>query len=272
MTGCVERGASRTHVPRSGEEVSLRIAIISDVHGNLEALRRVLQDVASRGTDATVCLGDVVSFGPCPRECLETIAALPKAAWVRGNHDRYVGEEVFRTEGFVRKWPAGFVQNERWTHSRLDSKHLATLASWSPSHMRQVASTSLFFAHASSDSDEYLLWPNAPDTDFERALGVGGIRAYGHVHHQFCKWTRATAYLNPGSVGFPFDGDSRAAYALVTVASEVLSVDLVRVDYDVQATVAALRKERVPWLAHIRAALEQSVSFFSPQLGAVGGE
>jgi len=246
----------------------MTMAVISDIHGNLDALTAVLADIARKDVERVVCLGDVVSFGPSPGECVDAIASIPEVAWVRGNHDRYIGERSFLSKAFVDRWPAGFVENEQWTHSQLSSSQLTTLATLPPSAVMNAGSVEFHFFHATETSDEDFLWGDSTAEEFEGKIGRGGIRVYGHIHHQYARTIPGTVYLNPGSVGFPFDGDPSTAYALIRVADESVSVELVRIQYTVSNTIANLERNEVPWIGPIRSALEKSLSFFSPEVKA----
>lgn len=245
---------------------SVTVAIISDIHGNLAALNAVLADIERRGADRIACLGDVVSFGPFPAECVDAIACAREIVWIRGNHDRYVGEETFRTEAFRKRWPAGFVEGEEWSYDRLSAAQRSLLAGLPPVTSMDLNGTSIMLFHATRASDEELLWPGATDAELAERLGSGEIRAYGHIHQQFSRRVSGTLYLNPGSVGFPFDGAASAAYALLRATAGATSVELVRVEYDAGETISELERRSVPWRGPITAALRQSRSFFSDEV------
>lgn len=150
--------------------------------------------------------------------------------------------------------------------AELGAEELAALSSSVPKLESELEGTPLVCVHASLDSDEEFLWPDSPAGEFRSLLGAGGIRAFGHIHHQFARTIGTTLYLNPGSVGFPFDGERCASCALLALTKQERRADLVRVAYDLELTLEALASRRVPWLGRIRAALEQSRSFFAPEL------
>lgn len=250
----------------SPTDVRLRTAVLADVHGNLTALCAVLDDARRRGADRFVFLGDIVSFGPHPRECMDCIGGLPIAAAVRGNHDRYVAEGTFRSWPCPDTTPRVPAEIEEWTYSELTARQIETLRSWPPSASLDDDHHSLFCVHAALDSDERMVRPEQTDEQFAAELGTGGLRAYGHIHHQVMRTVAGSTYVNPGSVGLPFDRDPRAAYALVNDTAEGLAVDLLRVDYDVETVIRSLREREVPWGKVVAAVLRQSVSFFSPDL------
>jgi putative phosphoesterase len=248
----------------------MQTAVIADIHGNLPALRAVLEDIRARGIDRVVSLGDIVSFGPHPAACVEEIAELSGAVCLRGNHDRTIASGSLADAAFREAWPAGFVANEEWTRSRLDAHHLRVLQGWPTTAVLRYPAVELTVCHATLASDEYLLWPTAPEEELVAVMGTGGVRGCGHVHIQYTRRAADTLYFNPGSVGFPFDGDWRAAYAVVTAGASP-RVEAVRVEYPRDQTLRDLEALAVPWLGPIRSSLQQALSFFSPELRIEAG-
>jgi predicted phosphodiesterase len=209
------------------------LAVLYDVHGNLPALEAVLEDAAAAGAQRFVLGGDYALFGAWPAETVERLRALD-ADWIRGNGERWTanpgdapGDEVVQAA-------------VRASRERLGETVVAELAALPES--LTVGTTR--FVHASPPSDVRPILPEPGPDEPELLAGVTEDRLFvGHIHVQFQRHGEGGIELvNPGSVGMPFDGDHRAAYALVGDDGEV---EPRRVVYDRVASAAAVR-ERFP--------------------------
>ena len=217
----------------------VRIAVVSDVHGNLTALEAVVADLAQRGPDLVVHGGDLALMGPRPEQVIDLIRTL---AWpgVVGNTDQL----LWRPEEHAHqrdRAPALRVLLDLLfnayapdTLARLGDERVAWLREL-PSVYRVDALTVL---HAQPDD----LWraplPDATEEEFLAAYPVMETAqvAYGHIHRPFARRAGGLKIANAGSVGLPWDGDPRASYLLVTDGS----TEIIRVPYDIEAEVAAL--------------------------------
>jgi predicted phosphodiesterase len=236
------------------EFIAMKLAVLSDIHGNLLALEAVLADLAAAGgADLTWILGDLVAFGPEPIACLNAIRALPADTTrvIQGNTDRYVttwarpNAERPTAETwvpYVRQMMARDA-NFAWTSRQLsgqDAEYLLKLGTDLSVEAKGYGWVVGF--HAGPGDDEMVLLPYTPDhiildvlMDREGRLAFGG-----HTHKPMDRDLGTWRFVNPGSVGLPFDGDQRAAYALVTFEDGQAQVDIRRVAYDVEGTIAAL--------------------------------
>jgi diadenosine tetraphosphatase ApaH/serine/threonine PP2A family protein phosphatase len=227
-------------------------AIVSDIHGNLEALEAVLADVRAQRPDRIVCLGDFVGYGASPNECIERLRPEIVGA-VIGNHDvAAIGRlqlTYFNNDAAVAA---------RWTDVRLTAENRAYLEAL-PYTFRLP---DVLFVHASPEAPEewrYVLSP--ADAQYEMATYPEPLCFIGHSHYPGAfalegsriRYTRdaeirlepGRRYLvNVGSVGQPRDGDPRAAYALHDEAAG--RVRHVRIDYDVAAAGERIRSAGLP--------------------------
>jgi putative phosphoesterase len=215
------------------------VALLSDVHSNVHALRAVLDDIDRVAPDEIAFLGDAVGYNAHPGECLELLRERCDAL-VLGNHDEAVvegGEEWFN--------PAARAGVE---HSR---EHLDTDAvSFLRSLPMQTEITDIHLVHGSprGPTTEYVF----PDTHPEAleqmvhhpSVGDVSLVAMGHTHVPFVREIDGLTALNVGSVGQPRDGDPRACWALVE--SEEPDVEIRRVEYDIEAAVQAVREAGLP--------------------------
>jgi len=237
------------------------IAILSDIHGNLEALRAVLEDIRRHGAEAVYCLGDVVGYGPEPAACLDL--ALSFAVTLLGNHDQGA---LFDPEGFS----AVALRAIFWTREQLENQGESREARerrWEflADRPRTHQDANGLFVHGSvrNPLNEYVFPEDIYNQRKMERLFVLVKRCcfQGHTHVPGIFLERSAGdcydFLNPdevghayqvnggkalcnvGSVGQPRDGDRRACYVLL----DGDTIRFRRVEYDVEATVRKIHAE-----------------------------
>jgi predicted phosphodiesterase len=216
------------------------LAILYDVHGNRPALEAVLEDARGAGAGRFLLGGDYSAFGAWPVECVELLRALgDRAAWIRGNWERW------QAESDAAPGVPAIQGAARWVGERLGPKLIAELAALPA----QAVIGDTLFVHGSPLSDIESFGPEPdPEGDDQALAGVTQRRVvFGHSHVQFARQTPGgTELANPGSVGLPWDGDPRAAYAL-TDGDDGGALQLRRVAYDVEAAATAVEALGEPW-------------------------
>jgi predicted phosphodiesterase len=203
-------------------------ALLYDIHGNLPALEAVLEDARAAGAERFMLGGDYALFGARPAETVDRLREL-EATWIRGNTDRWVA-------GDLSDAPDGELVRGSIAHCR---DALGARASELGALAPNTRLGGVLFCHASPSSDMQSFPPMAADTDRRLLEGVDDQTVvFGHTHLQFKRESASTLLVNPGSVGMPFDGDRRAAYAIWRDGGEI---ELRRVKYDVDGYVDELR-------------------------------
>jgi len=205
------------------------LAILYDVHGNLPALGAVLDDAAAAGATRFALGGDYALFGPWPAETVARLEALRGATWIRGNGERWTADPA--------QAPLAPVQDAaRAAAEALGADLVARLATLP----EQAVVDGTRFVHGTPGSDVIGLMPHPADDEPELLAGVRERRLVaGHTHLPFERTSAGgVALLNPGSVGMPFDGDVRAAYALL---HDDGAVERRRVAYPHRDVAAAVR-------------------------------
>jgi predicted phosphodiesterase len=204
------------------------LALLYDIHGNLPALEAVLADAGD--ADEFLLGGDYATAGAWPRETVERLKELPGATWIRGNADRWLVDR--------RDCPDPIASIAERTAALLGDELVEELVGLPESTVIDGA----LFCHASPGSDMETFFPEPGERDAELLMGVKTVRVVcGHIHVAFARpGPGGIELVNPGSVGMPWDGDHRAAYAVIDGGG----VELRRVEYDWQSSVAAVR-ERV---------------------------
>ncbi len=226
---------------RTGAELEnpyVKIAVIADIYANLNALEAVLQDAERRGITVFLNAGDIVGFGAFPNEVIQTLYS-KNALSVIGNYDLEVLDRNNRGMG-PKKFALEYV---RKTLTKAYETYLRTL----PSKLElEIDHKKLLMIHGTPSSVTEHLYHDTPEERFQEAAKTAGadIIVFGRSHEQFIKKAGETLFINPGSVGRSGDGNPEAAYAAITASP--FSVELVRVNYDVEAAADALRKIGAP--------------------------
>jgi putative phosphoesterase len=218
----------------------MRILVISDVHANWPALEAI---ASAEPYDSLVVGGDLVSYGPHPREVVDFVRSHATVA-VRGNHDQALAHRVD-----CRCAPASqpLAEATRAVHREmLSPQQVAYLGALPLTGEFMAGHQNFFSVHASPREHlfRYTLTPEAPD-DHLRAE-ISGVDAdvilLGHTHFPMIRRIGRHTVINPGSVGQPRDGDPRASYAVIEDGLPRLR----RVSYDTERTARDLRALPIP--------------------------
>ncbi|HKW02093.1 MAG TPA: metallophosphoesterase family protein [Vicinamibacterales bacterium] len=226
----------------------MRIAIVSDIHGNLPALEAVLSDVRLRRPDRTYCLGDLVGYGASPNEVIDQIRH-EQIPTIMGNYDDGVGFDrddcgcAYRDEGEKARGQ----QSLMWTRAHTTSENKSFLRTLLPEIRVEAAGVRLLLVHGSPRRMNEYLFEDRPVSSFQRlAHGSNAdVIVFGHTHRPYVKDVGGVLFVNAGSVGKPKDGDWRACCALLTLDPRP-AVEFVRVPYDVDRASAAIRQTELP--------------------------
>lgn len=240
----------------------MKLAIISDIHANLEAFEAVLADIEKRDCEKIYCLGDVVGYGCDPRACVELVEK-HCAVKLLGNHDHY-SLGLYENDNFneIAK------MSHKWTKSELTDFELTLIENYE----MEFFEDSIHFVHASPNGPNkwrYLL--SAEDAEAAFVNMDKNICFVGHTHiptifidrandlprmkvgHDITIDTEQKYIVNVGSVGQPRDNDPDASY--VTFDSELGDLFFRRVKYDVEKTQQKMAKAQLPELLIKRIAI-----------------
>jgi putative phosphoesterase len=226
----------------------MRMAIFSDIHGNLPALEAVLTDIGRQHVDAVYCLGDLVGYAPFPNEVIEIIRreGFPT---IMGNYDDGVGFD--RDEcGCAYREPKEQrlgQQSLMWTRTHVRPENKAYLRGLHSQIRFEADSKRVLLVHGSPRRINEYLFEDRLESSFQHraASSEADVIVFGHTHKPYTKLVDGVLFVNVGSVGKPKDGDWRACYAVIEPASSK-PVQFVRLDYDVQTVTAAIRRSELP--------------------------
>lgn len=234
---------------------TMRIAILSDLHGNLLALEAVLADLTRRGPfDQIVVAGDLAWSGPWPAEVVDRVRAL-NAVVIQGNTDAFFCQAAGNL--LTGKQEERFVAHLAWMRERLGPERVRYLASLPFSHRVSPAlGEDLLVVHANPVDHDRPIPPQISDAELDGLLLCAGHEpdwralAFGHLHIPFIRRWRGRLLVNVASVGLPLDGDPRAAYAILTWNGVTWQAEHYRVDYEVPVVAYHMRHSGMPSGAH----------------------
>ncbi|GAA4833413.1 metallophosphoesterase family protein [Paenibacillus vulneris] len=227
-----------------------KIAVISDIHGNIPALDAVLEDIRQRGVTAIYCLGDLVGTGPHPAEAVDTIKELCPVV-VMGNWDHLLTKPS---------------QDEvlQWHQRRLGEERLRWLGQLPFSHDFMMSGKKIRLFHASpvsvytriqpwdSMESRLTMFHNTDQTGGTDGSELPDVVGYGDIHNAYSQNLRGRTLFNAGSVGNPLD-IPQASYAILegqldSSVPSAFSIQLVRVPYDIELAVRLAEQADIPLL------------------------
>lgn len=226
----------------------IKIALISDLHANIAAFDAVLDDISKTGVDEIICLGDIASLGPQPREIVARVRELGCSA-IQGNHDVLPPDKTAPLQEF-----------ELWTASQLSPDDLAWLTSLPATLEVQLeADIKMLCVHGSPRSfDERILAETPRNTLDEMLIDCNyKVIACGHTHIQLLRRHNTCSLVNVGSVAMPFvkplvKGNAPqhfpwAEYGIVSFDNGQLGIDLRQVEYNFQEYCTAIKDSSMPY-------------------------
>ncbi len=216
-----------------------RIAVLSDLHANLEAAREVLGQVSGM---EVYCLGDLVDYGASPNEVIDEVRRAG-ARCVMGNHDwaAVTGD----TSQFNPKAAMSCI----WTRKQLSIESTEYLRGLDPEFRLSFGGSKTYLTHGSPDDR---LWeyvdPRTHSGLFSYYLDRLGVQliGLGHTHIPYVWEEGGRVVFNPGSVGQPRDGDRRASFAVVSFEGSAVKVEVRRVEYDLEGAASRIREAGLP--------------------------
>ncbi len=236
-----------------------RIAIFSDVHGNLPALQTVLKDITSKAVDQVYCLGDLVDFAPWNNEVIATIRDL-RIPCLMGNHDERIAYnyDVIPLSKHSAEETTARIAAIHHTKQTIQDVHKTYLAHL-PHQIRLTfdikgRKTNILLVHGSTNSNQEYIYENHPQEDICHMMDQhqADVLIMGHTHISYVRRIPVAAgmpdrlVINCGAVGRSKEGSSLATYLLLNIDEEGIGAELIKLDYPVAATVAGILESAIP--------------------------
>lgn len=232
----------------------MRIAVFSDIHGNLEALKSVLSDIKKRDIDNVICLGDLVGYGPFPNEVIKLIRE-ENILTLRGNYDTAVALNSLKyikdnelNKRFTLPWAVKEVTLE-------NKNYLKSL----PSEIKlKFMEKTIVFVHGSTRKvNEYLSYDSVEALEIMKEL-EGDVLICAHTHRPYKKEYDSKILINDGSVGKPKIGRPNSTYIILDINKDNLETELIEIEYNYKVTVQEMEKRDfpLPYVQSILAGIE----------------
>lgn len=218
----------------------MKIAVISDVHGNLEALKAAITDIESKKVDTVICLGDLVGYGPYPNEVVKLIRE-KKLLTILGNYDAAVLEEKFNyiRDNEVNKFCMP------WAAKELTDENRRYLTSLPRQINLEFQNKRFYFVHGSTRSINEYLKENSKEAEETMLSFDGDVLVCAHTHIPYNKIYGTKLLLNDGSIGKPKIGRPNGTYLIIDVEENLISAEVIEFQYDYHKTVKAMEEKGI---------------------------
>ncbi len=211
----------------------MKLGIISDVHSNVVALKKVLSGL--KDVEMIIHAGDIVGYNPYPNETIQVFRE-KNIFSILGNHDRAVitgdtsGFNPFATDAVY------------WTRNVLSDENLRFLKTLKNREKIKIGNTNIAVIHGSPWDDEYV-YENRLSKNFLDEVNAE-VLVYGHTHVPCFKKFDKGIIINPGSVGQPRDGNPKACFCILDLDKK--TVEIKRTDYDIKAVAQKIMEYKLP--------------------------
>jgi putative phosphoesterase len=243
VTGAGAHGSPRSNL------TAVRVAVITDIHGNLAALDAVLAAIEEIGAGAVYCGGDLVGYGPHPGEVCHRIEDLGIPT-IYGNYDHAIARDLTDC-GCAYVTPRDREIGQRsldWTLVNTDTRAKEFMYGL-PFDLRfAMGPARVRLVHGSPRKVNEYLFEDKPDRLYERLAAAAecDVLVFGHTHRPWIREHGGVLFVNCGSVGKPKDGDPRAAFALLELAEGRVQASIERVPYDAEAVAEEILATGLP--------------------------
>ncbi len=233
----------------------MKIAIISDIHGNLEALQEILKDIKYKKVNKIFCLGDIIGYGPCPRECLQVIKKNAEII-LRGNHEDAAIN--FQTQKRMSNYALAGINYSLRQLKPDDLIFFKSLPLTKIIHKISISLTHASFVKPAEWS--YIKYPEEIKKELQHTQTQ--FCFVGHTHIPFIFGSklglRTTLpdklildksqkfFINVGSVGQPRNGDYRACYGILEINNNQITFNQRRIFYNINKTSSLIRSTKLP--------------------------
>ena len=237
-----------------------KIALISDIHGNYTAFKRVLQDAKKQGVEEYWFLGDLLMPGPGTNAILKLLDSVNTTIKLRGNWDDFLFEDVSSiSKQYINEPQTTYIlELYKYIYQNLDQKYIDQMRQWPITAKTTVGNLNITLAHNYPRKNfGHELLPYEKQQNFDKLLFDDDcdIAVYAHTHHQLLRTSsKDQLVINPGSIGQPytawskFSADRRAQYAILTFdQSTYRGIDFRKVDYSVEDELQYAKDNQLPF-------------------------
>ena len=224
-----------------------RIAVVADIHANWPALDAVLKDINKKKVEGVWFLGDLLGYGAYPHKVVQVIQKKSQLS-IAGNYDLNVLAFPKKKAKWKKSKHPSKYYSFKWSFKNITPEDKKYIKSLPKTKKINALGFEFLLVHGSPDGIDDPLATNTPRKKFvDIASRVNeDVVLCGHTHHFFTKTVSGVKFINPGSVGRPFDGDSRASYIILSKRGSKLLVENFRVKYDTARNLRKMKREGYP--------------------------
>ena len=242
------RGGAHEQRTRRPETMTKKLLVLSDVHANYPALKAIENHVDPDRFHRIVNAGDLTVYSTFPNETIEWFRRRTTSVCIAGNTDK-------RVLSILEGKPLGKPKKEEkramyyWTCEKLLPENREYLKSLPEEAVVTMEDIRIRIIHGDFDEEEEnSMSPGNPESRFRTLARESPYQGYilGHTHIPFHTIIDGVHFINPGSVGRPFDGDPRASFAILKVSSGKMTVEHIRIPYSVEEVTSSLKNNGLP--------------------------
>jgi putative phosphoesterase len=224
-----------------------KLLLLGDIHANYPALKAIGKYIKPDRFDWIINTGDFTVYSTFPNETTKWFRKRKKAICILGNTDRKVLRIL---EGKKLRKPSKEEKRVMyfWTADHLDPENITYLKTLPEQTDLKAGGLHIGIFHGTLEDPDEELFPSAPESRFRQLAreSTFQVQIMGHSHAPYYKVVGGVHFINPGSVGRMFDGDPRASFAILKVASGKIAVEHFRIPYAVQKVVKGLKEQKLP--------------------------
>jgi putative phosphoesterase len=226
----------------------MKVGILADIHANFIALTEVLKELLSQKIKQILFLGDLVINGPSPKEVFDTLREIKPIAWIKGNTDDWFNE-------IDEKWEPCSISDVKlyemfqFAKIHLTKSDIEFLKHLPFSQSILLNNVKVLCIHGSPRDISESMGPEIPDNEILKMINSveEDIMLCGHFHAPTNRVIKNKKILNPGSVGLPMDGDTRASYGILEIGDNgMVKFEIKRVNYNLNENLKIAQSRKFP--------------------------
>lgn len=227
----------------------MKIGIISDVHSNIDALKKVFEEFNKREVEKIICLGDCIGIGPYPKECMDFLMENNDKliGYVRGNHENYLLKGIPEKNHFdegAEPLSEEEKGNHRWNHSKLTAEQKEFIRSLPNRDVIEVLGKNIVLEHyPMNENGKFKTFHKIPTANqLEEYFEVkdGDIYLFGHTHERCYYNEKGKYFINPGSLGCPIHVGG-ASCGVLEIDDNGISYEQLTVEYDIEKVIQDIK-------------------------------
>lgn len=224
----------------------MKIAFISDIHANIFALKKVLEDIKKQNVDKIICLGDLVGYAPYPNEVIDLIKE-NNILTIQGNYDESTGEElmVCGCDYGSQKETENANKSLFWTQEEVNEENKKWLAELPKEKKMEIEGWNLYLVHGSPRKNNEYLYADSEEVKEIADNFEFDILLSGHTHLPYFKVINGKYIVNAGSAGKPKHGNPRATYVILNIKKDSIDFTNREVKYNEEKIAKAVENNEI---------------------------